>query len=225
MKGRSIRRSMTASPLVRLQSQDHERTVFTVYLGMRSPRQSSTSPKAVSSDRMFKRKRQTYSVNHRTAVVPGRMIYVNVWVSMPEQRLFGPRGASHGEPAAESIPSAHCSPVVTSTSSTCHPTSLRFVPPTSSASRAERMRLIDLLSLKIESKSQKRRALRKVLAKLDRAHDALTSKLQSDAFGISRKHLEIKLKANRRHRDKAHRLIADLDRRTAGNGARSSVTS
>ena len=78
------------------------------------------------------------------------------------------------------------------------------------------MRLIGLFNAAERKCAQEREALRKVLAKLDRTHDKLEKGLKAERSKANQKRLEIRLRTNRRHREKAEALLADLVRKTNG---------
>lgn len=81
------------------------------------------------------------------------------------------------------------------------------------------MRLIGLFNAVERKCSKEGEALRKVLAKLDQTHDKLEKGLKSEQSKANQKRLEIRLRTNRRQREKAEALLVELVRK--GNDANS----
>ena len=74
------------------------------------------------------------------------------------------------------------------------------------------MKLNDFLNLDELKFSGKRKAFAKLLVKLDKTHERLEQAFSADNSDAERKRLEIKLKTNRKHREKIRMMIAELDR-------------
>jgi hypothetical protein len=58
---------------------------------------------------------------------------------------------------------------------------------------------------------KKRKALKKVLHKLEKKRDKLEKEFRAESAKKKRKNLLLKLKTNKRHRHKAKELITELD--------------
>lgn len=83
------------------------------------------------------------------------------------------------------------------------------------------MKLSDLFVLDSLKFSKKRKAFEKLLVKLDRTHERLEQDIRVSRSDTERRRLEIKLKTNRRHREKTRNLIASLDLSGQPNGRQS----
>ncbi len=73
------------------------------------------------------------------------------------------------------------------------------------------MKLTDAFSWNGYKLSRKRKALLKVLAKLDKTRERLEQERCVNGSKVELDHLELSLRTNDRHREKAKRLIATLD--------------
>ncbi len=78
------------------------------------------------------------------------------------------------------------------------------------------MRLVGLFNAAERKCSQESEALRKILAKLDRTHDRLENGLKAEQSKANQKRLEIQLRTNKRQREKAEGLLAELVRKANG---------
>lgn len=72
------------------------------------------------------------------------------------------------------------------------------------------MKLKDIFSSDRLKDGKKRKALKKVLHKLEKKRDKLEKEFRSESAKKKRKKLLLKLKTNKRHRRKAKELIAEL---------------
>ncbi|MGI9513954.1 MAG: hypothetical protein ACR2OL_13710 [Anderseniella sp.] len=72
------------------------------------------------------------------------------------------------------------------------------------------MKLKDIFSSDRLKDGKKRKALKKVLHKLEEKRDKLEKEFRSESAKKKRKKLLLKLKTNKRHRRKAKELIAKL---------------
>lgn len=72
------------------------------------------------------------------------------------------------------------------------------------------MKLKDIFSSDRLKDGKKRKALKKVLHKLEKKQDKLEKEFRSESAKKERKKLLLKLKTNKRHRRKAKELIAEL---------------
>ena len=86
------------------------------------------------------------------------------------------------------------------------------------------MKLSDLLNLNKLKFSRKRRAFEKLLVKLDKTHERLEQAIGNAPSNAERKRLEVKLRTNRKHREKTRLLIEELDRGGPANGLHSVST-
>ena len=73
------------------------------------------------------------------------------------------------------------------------------------------MKIRKIFNREDRKRSHKIRALKKVLAKLNKKKHKLEDDLKSEDAKKKIKKLETKLKANKRHRHKAEKLIAELE--------------
>lgn len=72
------------------------------------------------------------------------------------------------------------------------------------------MKLREIFSSGRLKDGKKRKALKKVLHKLEKKRDKLEKEFRAESAKKKRKKLLLKLKTNKRHRRKAKELIADL---------------
>ena len=72
------------------------------------------------------------------------------------------------------------------------------------------MKLTEIFSSGRLKDGKKRKALKKVLHKLEKKRDKLEKEFRAESAKKKRKKLLLKLKTNKRHRRKAKELIADL---------------
>lgn len=86
------------------------------------------------------------------------------------------------------------------------------------------MRLVGLFNAAERKCSQEGEALRKILAKLDRTHDRLENSLKAEQSKANQKHLEIRLRTNKRQREKAEGLLAELVRKANGANRHSNLS-
>ena len=86
------------------------------------------------------------------------------------------------------------------------------------------MRFIGLFNAAERKCAREGEALRKVLAKLDRTHDKLERGLGAERSEATQTRLETRLRTNRRQREKAQALLAELVRKSNGILLRSSLT-
>ncbi len=75
---------------------------------------------------------------------------------------------------------------------------------------SKQMKLTDIFSLDGLKAGKKRKALKKVLHKLEKKRAKLENEFRAESAKKKRKNLLLKLKTNKRHRSKAKELIADL---------------
>ncbi len=72
------------------------------------------------------------------------------------------------------------------------------------------MKLKDLFKSDEIKKGTKRKALKKVLHKLEKKYDKLKHEFRAESEKKKRKRLLLKMKTNKRHRHKAEDLLAEL---------------
>ena len=72
------------------------------------------------------------------------------------------------------------------------------------------MKLKDLFKSDEMKDGKKRKALKKVLHKLEKKYDKLKSEFRAESEKKKRKRLLLKMKTNKRHRRKAQDLLVDL---------------
>jgi len=73
------------------------------------------------------------------------------------------------------------------------------------------MKLSEIFSSDRLKDGKKRKALQKVLHKLEKKRDKLEKEFRAESAKKKRKKLLLKLKTNKRHRHKAKELITELD--------------
>ena len=73
------------------------------------------------------------------------------------------------------------------------------------------MKLREIFSSDRLKDGKKRKALKKVLHKLEKKRDKLEKEFRAESAKKKRKKLLLKLKTNKRHRHKAKELITELD--------------
>ena len=86
------------------------------------------------------------------------------------------------------------------------------------------MKLTDFFRSGRLDRSRKRKALQKVLAKLQTTQSWLEKEIASNRSGTKRRHLEIRLKTNRKQSEKTRKLIAELDRGDTAKRPRPGLT-
>ena len=74
------------------------------------------------------------------------------------------------------------------------------------------MKLRDLFNSDDLKRSKKRKALQKILIKLEKTRDKLERELKSEELPPKIKKLEIRLKTNKKHRKKVKFLLSELDK-------------
>ena len=72
------------------------------------------------------------------------------------------------------------------------------------------MKLKKILAMGDARSSKKRKALKKVLRKLQKKRDKIEAEMKTNGSSRNVKKLKTQLKANKRHRMKAKKLIAEL---------------
>ena len=72
------------------------------------------------------------------------------------------------------------------------------------------MKLKKILAMRDGKSSKKRKALKKVFRELQKKRDKIEAEMRAKGSGGKSKKLETQLKANKRHRTKAKKLIAEL---------------
>ena len=73
------------------------------------------------------------------------------------------------------------------------------------------MKLKKILAMGDAKSSKKRKALNKILRKLQKKRDKIEAEMKANGSGGKVKKLRTQLKANKRHRTKAEKLIAELE--------------
>ena len=72
------------------------------------------------------------------------------------------------------------------------------------------MKLKKILAMRDDKSSKKRKALKKIFRELQQKRDKIESEMKNTGPGRKAKKLETQLKANKRQRTKAKKLIAEL---------------
>ena len=73
------------------------------------------------------------------------------------------------------------------------------------------MKLKKILAMGDAKSSKKRKALNKILRKHQKKRDKIEAEMKANGSGGKVKKLRTQLKANKRHRTKAEKLIAELE--------------
>ena len=86
------------------------------------------------------------------------------------------------------------------------------------------MKFTDIFKPDGFDRSRKREALRKVLAKLETTQGWLEKEIEANGSGTKRRHLDVRLRTNRKQREKTKMLIAELDQDRPAARPRSGLT-
>ena len=85
------------------------------------------------------------------------------------------------------------------------------------------MKLRDISRSDSLDRSRKRAALERLLAKLERTREKLEREISANGSGAGLSHLEIRLKTNRRQREKTATLIEELNCERPGRKSRAGL--
>ena len=86
------------------------------------------------------------------------------------------------------------------------------------------MKFTDIFRSDGFDRSRRREALQKVLAKLETTQDRLEKEIEANGSGTKRRHLDVRLRTNRKQREKTKMLIAELDQGRPAARPRSGLT-